>query len=48
MMPTILPNVAPIAIEGTNIPAGTLQPYEITTKAVRIKVASMSEFATRH
>ena len=25
-MPTILPNAAPIAMEGTKIPAGTLQP----------------------
>lgn len=48
MIPIILPNVAPIAIEGTKIPAGTLHPYEITTKPVRITVARNNEFTIGH
>jgi len=47
-IPTILPKVAPIAIDGTNIPAGTLQPYVITTKPIRIIVASSKEFDILH
>lgn len=47
-MPTILPNDAPIAIEGTKIPAGTLQPYEIMTRNVRISVANANESAILH
>lgn len=48
MMPTILPNVAPMAMEGTKIPAGTLAPYEMTTSPMRITVARKSEFEMRH
>lgn len=48
IIPTIRPNDAPIAIEGTNIPAGTLHPYETTTKPMRMTVASRREFAIRH
>jgi hypothetical protein len=35
-------------MEGTKMPAGTLQPYEITTRPVRITVASKSEKEMRH
>src|SRR5947199_6210995 len=42
-MPTILPNEAPIAIDGTKIPAGTLQPYEMMTRNIRSTVAMASE-----
>lgn len=38
--PTILPNEAPIAMEGTKIPAGTLHPYETMTNNVRMTVAA--------
>jgi len=48
MMPNMRPNVAPIAIEGTNIPAGTLHPYDIITRPIRARVASNSELAIRH
>ena len=47
-IPTILPKVAPIAMEGTNIPAGTLHPYVMTTKPTRMIVARSSEFDIRH
>jgi len=47
-MPTILPKVAPMAIEGTKMPAGTLHPYEITTKPMRIIVARSKELDIRH
>ena len=47
-IPTILPKVAPTAIDGTKIPAGTLQPYEMTTRQVRSTVARRSEFTIRH
>ena len=47
-MPTILPKLAPIAIEGTKMPAGTLHPYEITTRPMRIKVARSRELDIRH
>lgn len=47
-MPNMRPNVAPIAIEGTNIPAGTLHPYDIMTRPIRTSVASNSELAIRH
>lgn len=42
-IPTIRPKDAPMAIEGTKMPAGTLQPYEIMTKKVRTTVANSSE-----
>jgi hypothetical protein len=38
-IPTIRPKDAPTAIEGTNIPAGTLQPYEKMTSMMRRTVA---------
>lgn len=47
-MPTILPNEAPMAIDGTKMPAGTLQPYDIITSKVRIIVAIASEKIIRH
>ncbi|KAH3667164.1 hypothetical protein OGAPHI_002813 [Ogataea philodendri] len=37
--PTARPNVAPAAMDGTNIPHGTLQPYEITTRKTLNNVA---------
>jgi hypothetical protein len=48
MMPIIRPKVAPTAMDGMKIPAGTLQPYERTTKPARKIVASSSEFAIGH
>lgn len=48
MMPTILPNEAPMAMEGTNIPAGTLHPYDTITSPTRMIVASNKEFTMRH
>jgi hypothetical protein len=48
MFPTILPKVAPMAIEGTNIPAGTLHPYVITTRPMRMIVARSKEFDMPH
>ena len=48
MMPTMRPNVAPIAMDGTKIPAGTLQPYEMTTSPSRMTVARKSEFTMDH
>ena len=47
-MPTILPNDAPIAMEGTNIPAGTLHPYETMTKSTRRMVAMSKEKTMDH
>ena len=41
--PTKRPNEAPTAMEGTKIPAGTLLPYEIMMRIVRIIVASSNE-----
>jgi len=48
MIPIILPNVAPMAIDGTKMPAGTLHPYETTTKHVRMTVAKNNEFTMGH
>ena len=48
IIPTIRPKVAPIAIEGTKMPAGTLHPYDTMTSKVLIHVASRSEFTMRH
>lgn len=42
------PNVAPIAIDGTKMPAGTLDPYEITTNPIRITVARSNELTMCH
>jgi len=47
-IPITLPNDAPIAIDGTNIPAGTLHPYEMTTRHIRIIVAKIRELTIRH
>lgn len=47
-IPTIRPKVAPTAIEGTKMPAGTLQPYETMTRHVRMTVARRSELTMRH
>ena len=48
MIPSMRPKVAPMAIDGTKIPAGTLQPYDITTKAVRATVAKKRELTIGH
>jgi hypothetical protein len=48
MIPSIRPKEAPMAMEGTKIPAGTLHPYETTTNPVLITVARSKEFAIRH
>jgi hypothetical protein len=48
IIPTILPKLAPMAIEGTKMPAGTLHPYEITTRPMRIIVARRRELDIRH
>lgn len=42
------PKVAPTAMEGTKMPAGTLQPYERMTRKVRSTVARSSELTIRH
>lgn len=47
-IPIIRPNVAPTANDGTKIPAGTLLPYEMMMKTVRMIVASNSELTMRH
>jgi hypothetical protein len=47
-MPTIRPNIAPTAMDGTKIPQGTLQPYETTTRAVLTTTARSSELTIRH
>ena len=41
------PKMAPIAIEGTKMPAGPLQPYETITKTVRMMIAVISEKITK-
>lgn len=48
MMPIIRPKVAPSAMDGTKIPAGTFAPYEMMTKPVRKIVARSSELAILH
>ena len=48
IMPNMRPKVAPMAMDGTKIPAGTLQPYDITTKAVRATVARKRELTIGH
>lgn len=48
MIPIILPNVAPTAMDGTKIPAGTLHPYDIITNPMRITVAKSRELAILH
>jgi hypothetical protein len=42
-MPTILPNEAPIAMDGTKMPAGTLHPYDTMTRKIRNTVAIASD-----
>ena len=48
MIPTSRPKYAPMAIDGTKIPAGTLAPYEMMTSKVRMRVARNSEFTIVH
>lgn len=48
MIPIMRPKLAPMAIEGTKIPAGTLHPYEMMTRPMRITVARNKEFTMRH
>ena len=48
MIPIILPKVAPMAMDGTKIPAGTLQPYVITTRPMRMIVARSKELEMLH
>ena len=47
-MPIVLPNEAPIAIDGTKMPAGTLHPYEIITRNVRTNVEKINDNTIRH
>lgn len=47
-MPTIRPKVAPTAMEGTKMPAGTLAPYEMMMSAIRKTVARRRELTIRH
>lgn len=47
-IPIIRPKVAPIAIDGTKIPAGTLQPYDMMTRRIRRTVAIAREKAIDH
>ena len=48
IIPIILPKVAPMAIDGTKIPAGTFEPYEIITSTIRIIVARNNELTILH
>lgn len=48
IIPTIRPKDAPTAIDGTKIPAGTLQPYDIMTRNVRRIVAIASKKTMVH
>lgn len=48
MIPIIRPNVAPMAIDGTKIPAGTLHPYEMMTSPIRTTVARRRVLTFRH
>lgn len=48
MIPTIRPKVAPAAMDGTKIPAGTLEPYDMTVKPMRKIVAKNKEFTIGH
>jgi predicted 2-oxoglutarate/Fe(II)-dependent dioxygenase YbiX len=48
IIPTSRPKYAPIAIDGTKIPAGTLAPYETMTSKIRMTVARNSEFTIAH
>jgi len=48
MIPIIRPKVAPTAMDGTKIPAGTFAPYEMMTKPVRKIVARRRELAILH
>lgn len=47
-IPIILPKQAPTAMEGTKIPQGTLQPYEMMINPIRMIVASSSELTIFH
>jgi hypothetical protein len=48
MIPTIRPKEAPMAIDGTKMPAGTLHPALTITSAILMIVARRSEFTIRH
>lgn len=48
IMPTIRPKVAPMAMEGTKMPAGTFEPYETTTMPIRKTVAINNALAMVH
>ena len=48
MIPIMRPNVAPMAIDGTKIPAGTLHPYEMITSPIRTTVASSNVLTFLH
>ena len=47
-IPTMRPNVAPTAMDGTKIPAGTFAPYEIMIRAIRSTVANRRELTILH
>jgi hypothetical protein len=47
-IPIILPNVAPTAMLGMKIPAGTLHPYDTTTMHILKTVASNKELTICH
>lgn len=48
IIPSMRPKDAPIAIDGTKMPAGTLAPYEMMTKPMRTTVASSNELTICH
>jgi hypothetical protein len=48
IIPTIRPNEAPMAMDGTKMPAGTLHPVLTMTSATLMMVASSSELTIRH
>jgi hypothetical protein len=47
-MPTMRPKLAPTAIDGTKMPAGTREPYETMTRPTRMTVARKSELTIGH
>jgi hypothetical protein len=47
-IPIILPKQAPTAMDGTKIPQGTLHPYEMMMKPIRMIVANRSELTIFH
>ena len=44
----VRPNEAPMAMDGTNIPAGTLQPYDMITKKILRNVAIVRDDTIDH